>query len=167
MTTTSTSALATRLAEACLHHPDLYFEDAMQRRDCKKLVEAMLPILQAQAVEDEKELKRYQYAGGFCEKHKPNGGARSCIICGIMKLSAALSQISYACEPPNEMEVSGYDVHCNEDAVVRQVQSLRALVGRMREALLAYPEQPKFGRNLVTEALDEADKVLNPQSTES
>ncbi len=61
-----------------------------------------------------------------CDKHKPNGGHRAgCIICSGEKLCAALSRIDYACEEPNEEEMSGYDLHCDEDTVIANVQKLR------------------------------------------
>jgi hypothetical protein len=41
-----------------------------------------------------------------------------------MAQSAALSKISYLCGPPNEMECSMYDVHCNEEEVVKRVAEL-------------------------------------------
>lgn len=42
----------------------------------------------------------------------------------MQRMSAALSRIDYMCDKPNEMEVSGYDVHCNEQAVVDHVQKV-------------------------------------------
>ncbi len=66
----------------------------------------------------------YKAAAPLCDKHQPNGGKRSvCLICALQAQSAALSQISYLCGPPNEMECSPYDVHCDESAVVEQVRS--------------------------------------------
>ena len=58
-----------------------------------------------------------------CYEHRPTCGARSgCLICGMQALSGALSQIDYLCGEPNEMRVSGYDVHCAEDVVVDNVR---------------------------------------------
>jgi len=66
----------------------------------------------------------------------PNGGVRSsCLVCGLIKLSSALSRICYATEPPNEMECSAYDVHCDEDAVVDAVKAQRAQLDEARTAL--------------------------------
>jgi hypothetical protein len=69
------------------------------------------------------ELDNYKKASAFCEKHIPSGGARGyCVVCTGQKLSAALSAISYACEEPNEYQVSSYDLLYDEDAVVEQVK---------------------------------------------
>ena len=66
-------------------------------------------------------------AAAWCDKHKPNGGARGyCVICAGRALSAALSKISLLCSEPNEMDCSPYDVHCDELAVGSQVEKLIA-----------------------------------------
>lgn len=68
-------------------------------------------------------IDRLEAAVQLCDKHKPNGGTRSCcVICSGEALSAALSQISYLCSEPNEMGVSPYDAHFDEEAVVDQVR---------------------------------------------
>lgn len=68
-------------------------------------------------------IDRLEAAVQLCEKHQPNGGVRAqCVICSGEALSAALSKISYLCSDPNEMEVSPYDIHFDEDAVVDQVR---------------------------------------------
>lgn len=62
----------------------------------------------------ENEVAAHQRTGAWCDKHKPGPGARAnCLVCALEKLSQALSRISYACEPKNEMECSSYDVHCD------------------------------------------------------
>lgn len=83
----------------------------------------------------ERELDEALKAGGFCEKHKPDGGARNCLVCGCEKLSFALSQISYLCGAPNEMRVSEYDTHFNEEEVVKQVDQLRAELSEANQKL--------------------------------
>jgi hypothetical protein len=46
--------------------------------------------------------------------------------------AAALSRIDYLCEmKPNNMQVSGYDVHCNEKAVVEAVERVVARVAEL------------------------------------
>ena len=70
--------------------------------------------------------RAYRMAAPLCDEHQPNGGARGgCLVCALQRLQHALSRIDYACGEPNEMKCSGYDVHCDEDAVVTNV--LRAL----------------------------------------
>jgi len=87
-----------------------------------------------------------------CDEHKPRGGARAtCIICACEKLSGALSQISYLCGPPNELEVSEYDTHYDEQLVVEQV---RKRIAELEAFLLKYhdcnpddlDEQGEFGK---------------------
>lgn len=80
------------------------------------------------------ELAQHKASLPTCEKHKPDRGARSgCVICSGHALSHALSRIDYACGEPNEMECSDYDVHYNEDEVVKRVVAFRAEVERMRD----------------------------------
>ena len=70
-------------------------------------------------------LEIYKKAAPLCEEHKPDGGARgNCLVCGLMKLSAALSEIDYLCGPPNNMHVSDYDIYYDENAVVEKVRKL-------------------------------------------
>lgn len=71
------------------------------------------------------ERDQLKQAAGFCDKHKPNGGSRNCLVCATEKLSYTLSRISYICSQPNEMEVSDYSVNYNEDEVVKQVKQLK------------------------------------------
>lgn len=78
----------------------------------------------------------YVKAAPLCEKHQPNGGTRGmCVICAGESLQHALSRISYACEPPNEMQYSSFDVHMDETAVVAQVVAQAERIRVLREAL--------------------------------
>ena len=96
-----------------------------ERRDLEKT--------EAMCAEHCAELEQLRSATQLCDKHAPKGGTvAACVICSGQKLSYALSRISYLCEPPNEMEFSSYDLYYNEDAVVAQVEQLRADAERYR-----------------------------------
>lgn len=83
-------------------------------------------------------LAQYRASMPTCEEHKPVGGARGgCLICACIKYSYTLSRIDYACGSPNEQIVSGYDVHCDEEEVVKNV---RALADKLAAAELALLE---------------------------
>lgn len=72
-----------------------------------------------------KQLEALQAATGLCDKHKPNGGSRNCLVCGCEQMSFSLSRISYICGQPNEMKMSEYDTHYNCEEVVKQVEALQ------------------------------------------
>ena len=81
------------------------------------------------------QLDQVTKAAGFCDKHQPTGGARNCLVCACEKLSHALDRISYLCGEPNEYELSEYGTHFDEDAVIKQVQSIQSQHNKMRELL--------------------------------
>jgi hypothetical protein len=100
-------------------------EDRMEARITSEY-EWSLDANKKRVVELELHLAAYKAAATLCEKHKPTGGTRSeCVICVGESLSSALSRIDYICGTPNDMQCSGYDVHCNEAAVVDAVADLR------------------------------------------
>lgn len=85
---------------------------------------------------DNAALLMHQKAAPLCDKHKPTGGSRSvCLICAIRAQQDCLSRISYACGEPNEMEVSSYDWHGDEESVVDQVKALQAWVKVLEDEL--------------------------------
>jgi uncharacterized coiled-coil protein SlyX len=84
----------------------------------------------------DKRIEELEGAAPLCDKHKPNGGKRAvCLICALQAQSAALSQISYLCVPPNEMEFGPYDLHWDESAVVEQVRAQAKRIAELETAL--------------------------------
>lgn len=76
----------------------------------------------------EEELAQLKRLAPLCAEHGSGGGTRSgCPYCRMIQMAAALSRIDYLCGEPNEYECSGYDVHCDEDAVVRHVEQRLAM----------------------------------------
>lgn len=85
------------------------------------------------------ELEQHKKSAAFCDSHQPKGGQRGlCLVCTCQNLSAAMSRISYLCGPPNEMQCGPYDIHCDETAVVVQVERLTARVAELEDRLFAY-----------------------------
>lgn len=85
-------------------------------------------------------LTAYKNIAPLCEEHSVLGGARAgCLVCSIIKLRSALSRVSYAAGPPNEMGVSVYDVFPDEDQVVLDVENalsqLRGTIKRIRQII--------------------------------
>jgi hypothetical protein len=113
----------------------LEVDTAISRQAADELVKVM---------ELERELAAYKAAAPLCEQHKPDGGHRSgCLVCGLIEYSNALSRIDYLCGGPNEMEVSGYDVHVTPELVVGAVSKLLQHTG-IRE------REMRFARQLAT-----------------
>ncbi len=74
------------------------------------------------AIQDQ--LDAYKRATQLCDEHQPSSGSRAeCVICGLIEMSRALSRIDYLLGEPNEMEVSGYDLHCDPQLVVDRVEA--------------------------------------------
>jgi hypothetical protein len=106
--------------------------DAMQCTQTAFALDEAEAKLEAQA----KRIAELEDAAPLCDKHKPNGGKRAvCLVCALQEQSAALSQISYLCGPPNEMECGPYDIHCDESAVVEQVRAQAKRIAELEAAL--------------------------------
>lgn len=71
------------------------------------------------------ELEAMQRVSEYAERYKQ----------GCIKLSSAIDRIDYACGDPNDMEVSDYAIHQNEEQVVRRVsEKLEAMREAIKEA---------------------------------
>lgn len=110
-----------------------WIDRAPDTQELRSLIDAAM-ALESEVAALRAELAQHKASLPTCEKHKPYRGARNgCVICSGHALSHALSRIDYACGEPNEMECSDYDVHYNEDEVVKRVVAFRAEVEGMRE----------------------------------
>lgn len=103
----------------------------------------------------------YQRASAFCERHPPGSGVRGmCLVCALIEQSAALSRIDYLLAPPNDQEISLYDVDHDAERVIAAVAALLPLKERLdaatRELRRVYNELPGW-RELITE-LDDMPK---------
>lgn len=98
-------------------------------QECKAWKDAILASEMENLREENKRLiaerDTTKAAAGFCEKHQPTGGHRNCLVCGCQALSRTISKIDYAISPKNDMEVSLFDVDCNEERVIRAVELMR------------------------------------------
>lgn len=114
------------------------------------------------------QLEAFKRAAPLCEEHGPKdgGGTRSgCPYCAIVKLYAALSRIDYACGEPNEMEVSDFDVHMNEDAVVDRVKAMRAerdAVQKRLDELVAYVKQVEDDCRVLAAEVKQLRRSVHP-----
>lgn len=99
--------------------------------------EVILKQAAAALVAAEKEIDRLIGRDPQCEKHGSGPGMRArCLVCAGMELTAALSQIDLDCDGGNEMNVSGYDLHCDPGEVVRHVQSVIAAAEKRVQPLV-------------------------------
>ena len=84
------------------------------------------------------ELAAYKQTAPLCDEHRPQGGVRAnCLVCGLIEISHALSEIDYLCDEPNDMHVSSYDVHCDPNVVIAHVQKLKDDLAEARQELMA------------------------------
>jgi len=103
----------------------------------------------------------------LCDEHGSGPGARSgCPYCSLLELSAALSRIDYLCGPPNEMRISGYDVHCDLEAVVKAVARLAAALKRVEAVAVDQPIDASTNAQYVLGQNDMAAKVRRAREGE-
>jgi len=111
------------------------------RRDCKDF-ETTNEFLNERINDLYRELAEYKSTAPLCAKHQPTGGSRAtCLVCALIENNASLSRIDYICGPPNEMEVSGYDVHCEPELVIKNVERLVDELRRERECQEAFAKR--------------------------
>lgn len=94
---------------------------------------------------------RLQDSAGFCDQHQPDGGVRNCLVCGIIKLGSALSQICTIIEGPGL--ANSYDVAQDEERVVEQVKKLKEHLTKT-ETTLGESSAKVFESNLRIKTLE-------------
>ena len=111
------------------------------------------------------ELAAYKQTAPLCDEHRPQGGVRAnCLVCGLIELSHALSEIDYLCDEPNDMHVSSYDVHCDPNVVIAHVQKLKDDLAAARQTerklrrLIERSRKTSFSERLLAAQLDEQRK---------
>ena len=143
-----------------VRHADEY---ASLSDDIKEFDRVMARFILAREQRHAEELDRLRKLAPLCADCGRGHGTRSgCPYCAMKKLCAALSQIDYAAEEPNagepnDMQVSGFDVHCNEDAVVVHV---KATLDRLRTSLSGYQSSIRWSINRLSKALHIAPDIV-------
>lgn len=104
------------------------------------------------------ELEDMQRVSEYAERYKQ----------GCIKLSSAIDRIDYACGDPNDMEVSDYAIHQDEEQVVRRVsEKLEAMRTAMKEVYNSFTDEPASDSvwlldDRQTAALDNLKPFLKP-----
>ena len=106
----------------------------------------------------EQQLAKYRKAAPLCEDHQPTNGTRSgCMICALIESGAAISRIDYLCGEPNEMEVSGFDMHCDQKVVIEHVRQRLAERAETIERWEAFEHQRRKSGVLIGCRCDHED----------
>lgn len=90
------------------------------------------------------------------------------LIEGLQQLSAVLSRIDYVCDEPNDMQVSNFDIDCNEDRVLKVVERVVESERILREALekiASFDAAAWAAARLAQEALTAAAKARQGPAT--
>lgn len=106
---------------------------------CAMAQQERITELEAQLAAKDADIQAYRRSAPLCESHQPSGGARGgCVICNMIELSRAIGQIDYALGPPNDMNVSGYDVHCDPRTVVDRVKAEIERLRKVADQAISY-----------------------------
>jgi hypothetical protein len=132
----------------------------MSREELEMRLEQLSSLLETVIVERNEALA----AGGFCEKHTPNGGSRTCVICGMIELSYCFSQVDYALGDPSSGYISDYDLSYDHELVLSKVLKMKeeAMVGkRYRDELLSMANGELLPDDASMEAQTVEGRILN------